>query len=305
MSRKLFAQVRLPLLFLGRRDGDRLAKPAIDEPLDAHLRVRTQEGVARRRRRCACGCARRRSRRESPERLLHLPRLPLQADHGVLARLERREHVEVGASRPVHRDEVFGGEHRSDHAPQRARRVLEQAVEDLPAVRVLDVAVLLDVDVEHAHLAVVEQAVAQRIDDHGHRRQLRHRVEEEVLEADLLVVGAEERRGRRPLLFEEALDRGEEFLPRERLGDVVVRPDLHAGDQVADLALDREHRDRDVAGFRSALERRADFPARELGHHDVEQDEVRVVLDRLLDALAPVARRGRRCTRRCRGSFGR
>ncbi len=226
----------------------------------------------------------------APERLLHLACLPLQADHGVLARLERREDVEVGASRPVHRDEVLGGEDRPDHAPQSARRVLEQAVEDLPAVRLFDVAVLLDVDVEHAHLAVVEQAVAQRIDDHGHRRQLRYRVEEEVLEADLLVVGAEERRGRGPLLFEEPLDRREEFLPRERLGDVVVRPDLHAGDQVADLALDREHRDRDVARFRSALERRADFPARQLGHHDVEQDEVRVILDRLLDALAPVAR---------------
>jgi hypothetical protein len=38
--------------------------------------------------------------------------------------------------------------------------VLEQPVEDLPAVRLLDVAVLLDVDVEDAHLAVVEQPVA-------------------------------------------------------------------------------------------------------------------------------------------------
>ena len=123
----------------------------------------------------------------------------------------------------------------------------------------------------------------------GHRRQLRHGVEEEVLEADLLVVRAEEGRRRLALLVEEPLHRREELLPRERLGDVVVRPDLHAGDEVADLALDRQHRDRDVAGLGRALQRRADFPARELGHHDVEQDQVGMVLDGLLDALAPVA----------------
>ena len=96
--------------------------------------------------------------------------------------------------------------------------------------------------------------------------------------------------GRRvALLVEEAPHGRQELLPREGLGDVVVGADLHAGDQVPDLALDREHRDRDLPRLGRALQGRADLPARELRHHDVEQDQVRLAFDRLLDALAAVA----------------
>ena len=82
----------------------------------------------------------------------------------------------------------------------------------------------------------------------------------------------------------------EKLPPREGLRDVVVGSRLHAGDQVADLVLDRQHRDRDLARLRGVLQRRADFPARELRHHDVEEDQVGLELEGDLDALPAVAR---------------
>ena len=100
----------------------------------------------------------------------------------------RGEDVEVGAARAVDGHEVLGREDRSDHPPQGPRGVPEEAVEHLPAVGLLDVAVLLDVDVEDAHVAVVEETVPQRVDDDGHRGELGDGVEEKVLKADLLVL---------------------------------------------------------------------------------------------------------------------
>ena len=71
------------------------------------------------------------------------------------------------------------------------------------------------------------------------------------------------------------------------LGDVVVRADVQAQDLVAALALGREQDDGHVALF-AQLRRRGD--AVELGHHDVHQDQMDVVLLHDLQRLAPVAR---------------
>ena len=71
------------------------------------------------------------------------------------------------------------------------------------------------------------------------------------------------------------------------LCDVVIRADVQAQDLVAALALGREQDDGHVALF-AQLRRRGD--AVELGHHDVHQDQMDVVLLHDLQRLAPVAR---------------
>jgi hypothetical protein len=61
----------------------------------------------------------------------------------------------------------------------------------------------------------------------------------------------------------------------ERLDEVVVRAGAQAPDLLLDLALGREHDDRDVAG--AALlgpDLRRHLVAVELGQHDVEEDQV-------------------------------
>ena len=141
------------------------ARAAVDEPLDAHLRVRPQQGVADEDADPLVDPGAEGFVEGPAQRLFDLARLALQPDHRLLPRLERGEDVEVGAARAVDGDEVLGREDRSDHPPQGPGGVLQEAVEDFPAVGLLDVAVLLDVDVEDAHVAVVEEPVAQRVDD--------------------------------------------------------------------------------------------------------------------------------------------
>src|ERR1700693_5380386 len=226
-----------------------------------------------------------------PKGLFARPRLALEPHERVVGRLERREDVEIRPAGPVDCDEILGREDRPEHAAKRLSGLAQQAVEDFPAVGILDVAVLLDVHDEHPEVPAVEQAVAQGVDDDRYRRQFRDRVEKEVAEPDVLVrrleVGGA---GGFAPLIQQLADGREQAAPREGLGDVVVRPDLHSSDEVADLALDRHHRYGDLPRFGSVLQRRADFPSRELRHHHVQQDQIGLDIQRHVDAFPPVAR---------------
>src|SRR5438477_9482273 len=80
-------------------------------------------------------------------------------------------------------------------------------------------------------------------------------------------------------------DPGDELARREGLGHVVVGADLEAEDLVTLLDAAGDHDDGNGAGLGVLLEATADLPAVQLGHHDVEQDEVGARLVRLPDGL--------------------
>jgi hypothetical protein len=82
--------------------------------------------------------------------------------------------------------------------------------------------------------------------------------------------------GRLPLSApDDRPDARDQLARREGLGDVVVGAQLEAEHLVAllDTARHHDHGDRRRVGV--LLEPAADLPAVELGHHDVEQDDVR------------------------------
>ena len=280
----------LALALLGRGDRDRFAQRPVNEPLHPHLRVRPDDGMSDEDADPLVDPGAERLLERAPQRLFDLPGLALQPGGSSVTRLEAGQHVEIGPARAVDRDEVFRREDGPDHSAECLGRIPEETVEDLPSVRLLDVAVLLDVHVEDREVAAVEEAVAQRVDDDGHGRELRDRVEEEALVPDLLVLGCQERRGTLAPLVQQPPDGLEQLAAGERLGQVVVRPDLHSGDEVPDLALDRHHRDRGLARLRRVLQGRADLPARQLRHHHVQEDQIRLGFERQIDALPPVAR---------------
>jgi hypothetical protein len=78
---------------------------------------------------------------------------------------------------------------------------------------------------------------------------------------------------------------GHQLPGREGLGDVVVGAHLEAEDLVALLGAPGHHDDRDAARLGVLLQPAADFPAVEVGHHDVQQDEVGPGLAGLLDGI--------------------
>lgn len=63
----------------------------------------------------------------------------------------------------------------------------------------------------------------------------------------------------------------------ERLDDVVIRPHIHPSLDVVAHPKGREEDDGDVSSLRVSLQHRAEIATFELGHHDVEQDEIRLV----------------------------
>ena len=74
---------------------------------------------------------------------------------------------------------------------------------------------------------------------------------------------------------EEGTDAREQLLERERLDKVVVRPGVEAGDAIRDRVACRQHEDRRPIPV--AAEPPADRDAVELGHQDVEHDELRAL----------------------------
>jgi hypothetical protein len=94
-------------------------------------------------------------------------------------------------------------------------------------------------------------------------------------------------------------DARQQLVRVERLPDVVDRPQLESAHDVAGSRLPREEDDRDVAPLRRRLDPRAGFEAVDVGHDDVQQDQIRTDLAQHLqrlpagrgdaDPIAPVA----------------
>ena len=67
---------------------------------------------------------------------------------------------------------------------------------------------------------------------------------------------------------------GDELVRAERLGDVVVRPELEADDAIGFLRARGQHDDRDRARLHVGADRAADFEAIDVGQHQVEDEQV-------------------------------
>ncbi len=93
------------------------------------------------------------------------------------------------------------------------------------------------------------------------------------------------------LSMEQGVDALDHFVAIEGLDEIVVRAKLQSGQAVLDVAAAGDEHDRDLRGALHRLESLADFPPAPLGHHHVEQDDVRQA--RLCDdqRFFPVARR--------------
>ena len=74
---------------------------------------------------------------------------------------------------------------------------------------------------------------------------------------------------------EQRADAGQQLLERERLDEVVVGAGVEARDAVRDRVARREHQDRCPVAV--AAEPAAHREAVELGHEDVEHDELRLL----------------------------
>ena len=89
---------------------------------------------------------------------------------------------------------------------------------------------------------------------------------------------------------QDRLHAEQELAHAERLHDVVVGAELEADDAIDLLALRGEHDDLGVARRRVALQRLADLGARDVGQHEVEQDEVGPLLAREAEPFFALAR---------------
>ena len=81
----------------------------------------------------------------------------------------------------------------------------------------------------------------------------------------------------------------EQFLGAERFHQVIIGPRVQALDAVLDLPLGGEHEDRHW--IREAAQFRAHGVAIEFGHHDVEQDEVRLLFNGAVQPEFAIGRR--------------
>jgi hypothetical protein len=148
----------------------------------------------------------------------------------------------------------------------------DELVEESPAVLRLDRLELLDVDVDDAELALLDEHFFQTPEDDRHGRQAAGAVEEERLRGavrrlDGLDLGATRTVQQR----RHALD---DLIAVERLDEVLVGAELQAGQTVLHLAAPGDENDADLRRPLHGLERLADVPAAALRHHHVEQDHV-------------------------------
>ena len=82
-----------------------------------------------------------------------------------------------------------------------------------------------------------------------------------------------------------------ELADAERLGDVIVRAELEADDAIDLFALRRENDDGDTLRAAVVLDRPADFGAGDVGEHEIEQHQIRMLVVNQLEAVLPLGRR--------------
>ena len=101
-----------------------------------------------------------------------------------------------------------------------------------------------------------------------------------------------------PRLFELArqradvgLDRVQQLVLRERLGEIVLGADDATARAVEQPVLARQHDHRDGAEYLVVLDQRARLVAVQARHHDVHEDDVRLVVGDLRQRVKAVDRR--------------
>lgn len=70
---------------------------------------------------------------------------------------------------------------------------------------------------------------------------------------------------------------------RKRLRYIIIRPDLKADDPVDDLGFRRKKNNGDIAGLSDL---RADIPSADIREHDIENDQIRVLLFKKIQRFA-------------------
>src|SRR5512145_454991 len=84
------------------------------------------------------------------------------------------------------------------------------------------------------------------------------------------------------------LDRTQQFFLRERLGEVVLGADDAAAGTIEQAVLGRKHDHRDGAEDLVVLDQRAGLVAVQAGHHDVDEDDVGLVVGDLGERVEAV-----------------
>ncbi len=82
---------------------------------------------------------------------------------------------------------------------------------------------------------------------------------------------------------------GDQFGRLDRLGDIVVRPRIEAGDDIGNLALAGEHDDRNLAAIRHGAQIADEFQPIHFRHHQIGDDHVRRRVAQVIESLAAVA----------------
>jgi hypothetical protein len=166
--------------------------------------------------------------------------------------------------------------------------VVQQLVEERPAVLRLDRFELLDVDEDDADLSLLDEHFLHAIEHDRQRRKRRGAIEEQRFQrgpARLIDAGAPVAR-----TIEHGPHALDDFVAIERLDEVVVGADLQAGEAVFHIAAAGDENHADARGALHGLERLADFPAAALRHHHVEQHSVRQARLRHRQRLFAIAR---------------
>ena len=87
------------------------------------------------------------------------------------------------------------------------------------------------------------------------------------------------------LASENGPDPGEQDLRAERLGKVIICPQLEAFDDIVLFSLGRQHDDRAIFGLRSLTEFPADIQAIHPRQHQVKQNQARIVVPGFFEAF--------------------
>ena len=96
-----------------------------------------------------------------------------------------------------------------------------------------------------------------------------------------------------PVSAEHIAQARHEHARAEGLRHIVLGAELDAGDDVRFLALRGHHHDRDRPGVLRLLEAAADLEAVDIGQHEVEHDEIRLLAAHHLEREAPAVDRAR------------
>lgn len=88
--------------------------------------------------------------------------------------------------------------------------------------------------------------------------------------------------------FEDRLNAKDEFLRAERFCEVVIDPGFQPANAIVDLAFGGQHQDRNGVGPDVALHFFQDGKAIHAGKHEVQDNEIRLILEDFLKALPSV-----------------